>query len=431
MQVSIESTGNLSRRMTVELPPEKIGQEVERRLSAMTRTVRLKGFRPGKAPLKVVKQQFESRVLQEVLSDFMRSSYQDAIAQQKLRPAGGPSIKPENMSQNQGLKYVAEFEIMPEFELANLQDVQISRPAATVLESDVDTMMESLQKQRAIWKVASRPAQTGDRIVIDYEGTVGGEVFENNKATGFTVEIGAKRWLEEFENQLIGLSTGDEKALEVQYPEAGQPSQLAGKMVRFDVKVQSVLEADLPALNDEFAAQFGITDRGLAGLRDEVRANMERELRQRAAAVLRDRVMKALQDVHQIEVPAVMVREEVARLKWSTEQAAGQQALSAIPDQTIETEARRRAALGLIVGEIIRRHAIKLDGKRLMENIEAVAMSYEEPARVIEYYRTNASARTSMETLTLEQQVVDWVMTQSKVTDEQSSFAQLVQGRPA
>ena len=429
MQVSIEPTGTLGRRMTVELPLEKIDEEVARRLAAMSRSVRLKGFRPGKAPLKIVKQQFGSKVLQEVLSDFMRSSYQDAIAQQKLRPAGGPNIRPEPMDTGQGLRYVAEFEVLPEFELADLKDVEIKRPVAEVTEADVDTMMESLRKQRALWQASSEPAKSGDRIAVDYVGTVNGEGFANNTATDFTVEIGAKRWLETFENQLVGLSVGDQRSIEVQYPEESQPAELAGKLVRFDITVKSVSTPVLPPLDEAFANQFGIRDGGVTALRQEVRANMERELRQRTSTALRDRVMKLLLDRHTVEVPQVMIREEANRLRWSTQQSGGEKLLASIPAETIESEAKRRAGLGLVVGEIIRRNDIKLDTVRLRENIEAVAASYEEPAKVVEYYQSNPSARASLDTLTLEQQVVDWVLGQGKVVEEPSSFDEIVNGK--
>jgi trigger factor len=424
MHVSIESTGNLRRRMTVELPSEKIDAEVARRLVAMSKSVRLKGFRPGKAPLNVVKTQFGQRVLQEVLGDLMRSSYKDAIEQEKLRPAGGPSIQPEMGANDRSLKYVAEFEVLPEFEIADLKGLEVRRPQAEVTDADVDKMIESLRKQRVAWEEVQRASETGDEVIVDYEGTVDGLAFSNNSAKDFALELGAGRWLASFEDQLLGLSADERREIDVVYPDSAQPQELAGKTVHFAVHVKTVSKPVLPEVNDGFAAQFGIQEGGVEAFRHEVRANMERELSQRIMTVVQARVMEALLAAHSVEVPLIMVRQEAERLRARMQQTMGQAA--AVPSESLEAEAKRRAALGLIVGEIVRRNSISVDPSLLKSRIELLAASYEAPQQVIEYYYSNPQARASAEALTLEQQVVDWVLARATVTEEKSAFEDLV-----
>lgn len=429
MQVSVESTGNLTRRMTVELPSNKIDEEIARRLADMSRRVRLKGFRPGKAPLKVIRQHYGMKVLQEVMNEFMQSSYQEAITKEKLRPAGGPSIKPEIMAEGEGLKYVAEFEVYPEVELDNLASLEISRPVAEVTEADLDKMMVSLQKQRAEWNDVDRPAEVGDRVTMNYVGKIGGEAFPNNTAENFVLELGAKRWLEDFEDQLVGVKPGDKKSIEVTYPETSQPSDLAGKTVAFEVTITSVKMPVLPELNDEFATLFGISEGGVEALKEEVRANMARELKQRIWTKLRDRVMDSLYSRYPVELPQVLLNYEIERLKQRTQTVGGRQQLAGMPEERIKSEAQRRVALGVVIGEIARRNAIKIDSAKLRENVEMLASSYEEPAKVVDYYYRDAQARASVESMVLEQQVVDWIMDKAKVSEELSSFEELVHGR--
>lgn len=429
MQVSVESTGNLSRKMTVELPSEKIDQEIAKRLADMSRRVRLKGFRPGKAPLKVVRQHYGARVQQEVMNEFMQSSYQEAITKESLRPAGGPSIKPEVMAEGEGLKYVAEFEVYPEVDISNLAEMEIKRPTAEVSDDDLEKMMVSLQKQRAEWSAVDREAQTGDRVVIDYEGKMGGEAFPNNTAKDFTVEIGAKRWLEEFENQLIGVKAGDQKNLEVTYPEGTQPENLAGKAVTFEVTVKSVNEAKLPEIDDAFAKMFGIEEGGVEALRTEIRANMERELKQRSWSKLRDRVMNALHERYPIELPSVLVNHEIENVRKRIAESGGEAVLAKMTDEQVRSQAERRVALGVVIGEVARQNQLKVDGNKVRENIEMLAASYEEPSKVVDYYYSNPQARASVESMVLEQQVVDWIMEKATVIDEPSSFDELVRGQ--
>lgn len=423
MQVSLESTSNIERVMTVHVPAERIENEVQTRLESLKQRVRLNGFRPGKVPLKVVKQQYGASVYQEVLGEVLQSSYEEAIKQEELKPAGGPSIEPVNMTAGQQLEYKATFEVYPEVALQDLSEVEITRTDAEIQSADVDKMIENLRTQRQTWEVVERDAQDGDQIVVDFEGFLGDEAFDGGQAEDMPIVLGQGQMIPGFEDALRGLKAGDETSFEVNFPDDYQSEKLAGQPARFDVKVKAVNEGKLPELDEAFCKQFGIEGGSVEKLRADVEANMQRELKQTLKTLLKNQAMDALVEKHEVEMPKSLLADEIGRLKQQGTQASGQQDM---PDELFTEEASRRVKLGLIVGQIIKDKDISLDSERVDATLEDLASSYEVPDQVKQYYRNNPEQMSMVEAMVLEEQVVDWVVEQAKVAAETKGFDELM-----
>jgi trigger factor len=427
MQVSVETVSNLQRRMTVQVPAEHIEQEVDRRLRSLMKRVRIDGFRPGKVPLKVVQQRYGAGVFQEVVGDVLQSSYQEAIAQEKLQPAGGPSIEPKTMEPGKSLEYVATFEVYPEVAPADLSQVAVERPKVEITEADVDKVIESLRRQHKTFVAVDRPAQTGDQVVVDFEGSLDGEPFEGGKAEAAPVELGAGQMLPAFEEQLAGLRPGEEKTIDVPFPEGYPAEHLAGKTAQFAIKVREVKEPALPPVDDDFAMAFGIEDGSVEKLREEVRANMAREVEQTVRNRVKGQVMDALYKAHELELPEALIREEVERLRQQAQaRFGGQFQAQNLPDDLFSEEARRRVALGLIIRELVRSKDLSVDPDKVQATLDQMAAGYEEPQQVVNYYRTNPQAMSGLEAMVLEDEVVDWVVAQGTVTEKPVSFDELM-----
>lgn len=424
MQVSVESGEGLTRRMTVGLPSDRFEAEVEKRLREIARKVRLPGFRPGKVPVKVLRQRFGGQVQQEVLGDLVKSSFSEAVAQERLRPVGAPHIEPEIDTGERRYGYTAEFEVLPAIELAPVGGKSVKRPTAEVTEADLDDMIERLRTQRKTWAEVERPAQEGDRVTISFTGTLDGEPFEGGSAENLDLELGNGRMIPGFESGLIGAAPGEERRLELSFPQAYHTERLRGRPVVFEVRVARVQEPVLPEVDADFAKAFGIEDGDLARLRQDVRRNMERELRQRISNRVKNQVMDLLLEANPIDLPAVLVKEEISALREQMRQNAGGASLE-LPDSLFEGSARRRVALGLIIAEVVKANQIQVDPARVRAAVEDLASTYEDPQEVIDYYMTSRERRSSVETLALEDQVVDWVMSQVTVDEEPLSFRQL------
>lgn len=423
MQVSVENTSALERRMTVQIPAEQVDSVVKTRLQSMTRTVRLDGFRPGKVPFKVVERKFGSQVRLEALGELISSTYQEAIQQQNLRPAGDPRIEPPRSEGGETLEYVATFEVYPEFEPAAVSDIKVSRPKAEVTDADVDGMLEKLRKQRVEWEPKEAAAALGDRLVIDFEGTIDGESFSGNKASNLPLELGSKTMIDTFEDQLVGAKSGEERTVEVTFPADYRFADVAGKPARFAVKVSQVQAPRLPELDDGFANSFGISEGGLDGLRAEVRRNMERELAQTIKNRVKRQVFDALLEQNAIEVPKALVATEVDALARQAEQ----QGMQSGGREAFENEASRRVALGLIIGEIIRRNQLQVDPERVRAEVENLSASYEKPEEVVQYYYSNREALAGVQSYVMEDMVTDWVLDQAQVTEEPATFDSIMQ----
>ncbi|WP_116811093.1 trigger factor [Steroidobacter cummioxidans] len=426
MQVSVESTGALERRMEVQVPAERVEKAVDERLQRMSRTVRLKGFRPGKVPVKVVRQQFGQQVRQEVLGDVMQSTFNEAVVQEKLTPAGGPRIEPINLEQGADLKYRAIFEVLPQIEIKGVESLNVERPAATVSTADVDAMIQNLREQRPSYAEVERAAQDTDRVTIDFEGTIDGTPFEGGKAESFPVDLGAGRMLADFEAGLRGAKAGDKKDIELTFP-ANYAANLAGKQAKFAVTVHKVEERQLPELNDEFAKIYGVEEGGIERLRSEVQENMERELGEAIKARVKKQILDGLLDSNPIELPKSMVDAQVRELQLDAARRMGARDASQIPPPDgFQDPARRRVALSLLIGEIIRNANIQVDQAQVQTRFEELAAQYPDQGQALQQYRSNPQFRRQMEAAVLEDQVIDWLTQRAQVADKPSTFKEIM-----
>lgn len=423
MQVSVESTSGLGRRMTVEIPADQIDSEVQNKLQQLAQTVRMDGFRPGKVPLSVVKKRYGSRVRAETAGELIASTYQQALQQENLKPAGDPDIEQTKNEPGQELQYVATFEVFPEIEPPALDDITIERVTAEISAQDIDDMLEKLRKQRVTWNQVDRPAAEGDRLEIDFVGTIDGEVFSGGSAKNVPLELGSNSMIPGFEEQLGGVSAGESKTIEVTFPEDYASKEVAGKAASFAIDVKSVAEAGLPELDDEFARAFGVGDGGLDKLREEITRNMERELNAVIKSQVKQQVFDALLEKANLDVPTSLIDNEVDALIKKAEAGA-----DAGGDRSqFEDEARRRVSLGLLIAEIIQRNQLQVDPERVRSTIEDLAQSYEKPEEVVQWYYGNQEMLAGIQTMIMEETVVEWVAGQAKIEEKSSTFKDLMQ----
>ena len=428
MQVSVETLDGLERRMTVRIPAEKVDQEVESRLKDLVRRVKIDGFRPGKVPLKVVKRMYGPRIRQEVMNEELEQSFRQALEQEKLRPTNAPQIEP--LGETEGVGYSAVFEVFPEFQVAGVDGIPVTRPVADISETDIDRMLETLRKQRPEWHEVERPAQSGDRLTVSFEGTIDGETFPGGKAKSTQMVLGEGRLLPAFEENLQGLSKGDEKTFEVTFPDNYQSRELAGKTATFQVQVEVVAESELPTVDDAFAAAYGLEDATVAGLCKALRETMERQLQDGIKADIKRQVMdKLLANNNDVPIPQTMLKEEIDGLarqagivqqdnQKDSEETAG------LKQQMFGEEARRRVALGLIVSNLVEAQGIKVDSSRIQANLEKAANSHPQidPETALQMYRNNPQAMEGIRSMALEDQVVDWLLERASIEDQPSTF---------
>lgn len=413
--------------MKVALPAERVDPEVEKRLREMTRSVRMNGFRPGKVPLSVVRKRYGDQVRQEVFGALVQTTYYEALQQEAITPAGPPRIDPEDKGPGQEVGYTATFEVIPEIIPGDMGGAEIKKPVAEVTDADLEAMIAKLRKQRANWEAADRPAQNEDRLTIDFVGKIDGEAFEGGSAEDVILVLGSGRMIEGFESGLEGASENETRTLELQFPENYQAENLAGKPAVFEVNVKKVEQPLLPDIDEAFVKTFGVEEGTEEAFRSEVRSNMERELKEKIHNLIKTRAMDAVLEINPIEIPKSMVDEEASALRERTRANMGQQAAGIeLPLDLFRGEAERRVKIGLILAEIIKANGIKVDSERVDARIQEMAESYEDPAEVIEYYRTNREQRAHVENMVLEDQVMDWVMQQAKVVDEPAGFEELM-----
>jgi len=426
MQVSLTATGGLERRLEVAIPAAEIDGEVAQRLNKISRTARLKGFRPGKAPLAVIRQQYGDQVHGEVINDLMRSSFSEAVAREKLSPATGPRIEPIAMSPGSDLKYAAVFEVLPEVRLKPVTDLTIEKPVASVGDNDLEAMVDTLRKQRPAFNEVSRVAAANDRVTVDFTGTIDGVEFEGGSGKDVPITIGSGRVMKEFEDALVGAKAGDAREFNANFPADHANPALAGKQATFKVNVSKVEEQQPAALDEEFARSFGIADGNLDSLRNEVRANMERELNEAIRQKMRVQVLEALYTNNPLELPRQMVEETIQELQVEMLRRAGvKDAKQLPPREPFEPPARRRVALGLLMSELVRSAGIKVGREAVQEKLNELAASYSNPDEVRRAYLQNAEMMRQIESQVLEQQAIDWVLGQAKVTEKPSTFSEL------
>ena len=427
MQVSVENIGKLERRMQVQVPAEQVTKEIAARLKTISRTARLNGFRPGKAPLNVIRRQFGPQVHREVIGELLQSSYEQAVTQNSLAPAGSPRIEPQSMDEGQDLKYVATFEVYPEVVMQPIESMELERVTADVDEGDVDAMILRLRQQQMKYSEVARAAALKDKVTVDFEGSIDGMPFAGGKGENIAIVLGEGRMLPQLEQGLIGAAVGEKRSIVVNFPADYRATELAGKEARFATETKKVEEPALPELDEEFCKAFGVTEGGVPKLREDVTANMRREL----AASLRNRnksaVMDKLYSSNPLDIPNVLLDGQIRDLQIEAMRRTGaKDASQAPPREPLVEPARRRVALGLLLNDIIRREKIVVDRARVNERLDEMVSTYGDAAAMKRAYMANADAMRQVENLALEDQAVDWVLAHAKVRDKASSFKELM-----
>ena len=430
MQVTVESTSGLERRLTVAVEEDRIADAVQNRLKDMTRTVKMKGFRKGKVPLKVVQQQYGTQVRQEVIGDVLQSTFYEAVSQENLRPAGMPTFDTKEMAPGKGLEYTATFEVYPEVTIADLSKQSIEKPVCEIDDADVDNMIENIRKQNMAWEAAERAAEEGDQVNLDFKGSIDGEAFEGGEGKGMTIVIGQGRMIAGFEDGLKGAKAGDDLTLDLSFPENYHAEHLAGKPVQFAIHVNSVEAPKLPEIDAEFAKKLGVADGDLARMREEIRNNMQRELESKVKSRLKEGVMDKLLASHEIDVPAALIDNESRALVNQMMQNLASQGMAQqdlkLDSGMFREQAERRVKLGLIMSEIVKQHDLHVDPDKVKAMVDSIAAPYEHPEEVVKWYYGDKRRLAEVESLVFEEQVVDWVMEQAKVEEKTIEFNELM-----
>lgn len=430
MQVSVETTQGLERRLTITIPAAAISTGVEKELRTIAKTRRIDGFRPGKAPVSMIKKMFGLSVLQDVASQQMQNHFYQAIIENKLTPAGAPTFAPKQLAEGQDLEFVATFEVYPEVALDNLAKVEVSKPVVEITESDLDNMIETLRKQHATWESTTAAIANGHRVTMDFTGSIDGVEFEGGKATGFTLEIGQGRMIPGFEDGLLGKKTGETFTIDVTFPEEYHAEALKGKAAQFAITVNAVDAQKLPEVNAEFASLFGLAEPTVDALRAEVKKNMERELSNNIKAKVKDQVVKGLLANHEVEIPQALIGNEIDVLRRQALQRFGNNLdpknLPELPAELFTEQAKDRVKVGLLLGEVIKSNSLQVEDARVQALIETVASAYEDPQEVIQYYNTNKELLQGMRNVALEEQAIDFVLTQAKVTEQKAKFDEIM-----
>jgi len=429
MQVSVETGEGLERKLTIEVPSDSVNEKVEKRLKEISRQVKLDGFRPGKVPMRIVKQRFGQQARHDVYGEVIQKTFYEAASQEKLMPAGEPSIEISDEAAEGGFSYVATFEVVPEVSVADMSSGEIEKLVCEITDADVDAMFDKLRKQRTTWQEVDRAAQNDDQVNINFKGIMDGEAFDGGSADNTPLVLGSGSMIAGFEDGLLGASKGEERTLELKFPEDYRAEHLAGKDVSFEVTVNSVSEPVLPEIDEEFVKSLGVDSGNADELREEVKGNMQNELDQKVKAMSKEKVMDLLIEKHEFDVPSAMVKQESERMKEQTKadmEARGQATSFDLPASIFEEQAKRRVKLGMIVGEVISDQDLKASDDEIRATIESFAASYESPEEVVEYYMNNPQQKASLENLVLEDKVVDWVMSQVKVTEKAQSFDEIM-----
>lgn len=427
--VLVESGQGLERRIRVTVPAGRIDQEVETRLRSVARTARIAGYRPGKAPNAVIRQRFGDQVRREVLQHLLEASYSEAVAREKLRPAGGPRISTDAAvgSPGQDLIYTASIEVFPEFQVQGLERLTVRRPEPKLVDSDLDFVIDGLRRQRLAWAPVSRPAATGDRVVVDFTGRIDGQPMEGGEGEGVPIVLGAGRMIADFERQLVGLRAADERVIQVRFPADYPREGMAGREAEFTVKVREVTEEALPEVDAEFIRALGTQSGDPSDFHDDIRRNMAREFEARSRADVRRQVLESLLQANPIDIPAVLVEQEAASLQADAMRNLGISDIRMAPGiETFREAATRRVRLGLLIGAVIRENQIVVERERVRAKLDELAEGYEKPDEVRKIYSQNAQLLGQVENAVLEEQVVEWLTSRAEVTPEAMSFQELV-----
>jgi len=432
MQVSVETTTGLERKMTVGIPADTINSEVNKKLQNLARTQKMAGFRPGKIPMTVVKKRFGSAVRQEVMQDSMQRSFYEAINQEKLQPAGQPMIEPGKVESGKDFEFIATFEVFPEVKVNDFSELTIEKPVAEIKEKDIDDMLLNLQKQRGTWEPVKRMAKKEDTVIIDFDGSIDGEAFEGGSAEDFSLVLGSDSMIPGFEKQLLKVKKDEEREVKVTFPEDYHKESVAGKEAIFKVVVKEVKGLKLPEIDDEFVTQFGIEEGGVDQLREEITKNMQRELDMTLKGKAKGNVLDSLKDANDVDVPKALIDQEVETLRkqameqFSQGRGGNLDDLPEMPASLFEEQASTRVKLALLMNEIISINDLKADAERVRETIESAAAAYDQPEEMVNWYYSNPQHLQQVESTVVEEQVVDLILEAATVTEKTFSFDELM-----
>ncbi|HFE37804.1 MAG TPA: trigger factor [Gammaproteobacteria bacterium] len=434
MQVSVEAIGGLGKRMTVDVPAEKIETEVTKRLKSLQPTVKLQGFRPGKVPMSVIKKRFAGKIRQEVTGEVVSLTFVDAVNKEDLKPAGVPKIEAQSHDPASGLRYVAVFDVYPEIKITGVEDIKIERDVVEIQEADIDSMIEKLRKQRCGWKAVERAAKVGDRLNTDFIATINGETFAGGEGKDLQVIIGENSMIAGFEDGLLDAEVDQTVEMDLTFPADFSDKDIAGKQAHFNVLIKAIEEPELPELDDEFVKVFGVTEGGVEAFREEIKISMSRELDGILKSKIKKSVMDELLANNTFELPESLIADESKRL---AEKMSGQTKMrqgnhspknpNPFEASQFAEEARRRVALGLIIGEIINENELKAPEEEVREKVESIASSYHDPNEVISWYYQDKARLTDIESMVLEDLVVDWVLGKAQVIDNAKTFDEIAE----
>jgi trigger factor len=430
MQVSIETTQGLERKLTISVPAESVDVEVRNRLRHISKTQRIDGFRPGKVPATVIQKRYGQSVRQEVAGELMQRNFVDAIVAEKMNPAGRPSFIAKSNEDGKALEFEATFEIYPDVALTGLESIVVNRPNVEVTDADLNEMFTTLQNQHKTWKENKRKTKDGDKLTLDFTGRVDGEIFEGGEAKDFELELGAGRMIPGFEKEITGMKVGEEKTIKVTFPEDYHAENLKGKEAEFDIAIHKTEGPILPTVDEDFAKLFGVEEGGVEALRTEVSTNMTRELTQAVKAKVKEQVIEGLLEANDVEIPKALIAQEIEVLrKQALQRFAGQmdaKNMPELPSEMFEEQAKRRVKVGLLLGEVIKVNELKVDENKVNELIASAASAYEDPKEVIEYYATNKELNQQMQNVALEEQAVELLLESAKVKSKKASFKDIM-----
>jgi trigger factor len=432
MQANLESLGTLERRLSVAVPLAEIDREIDTRLKRLSRTVKMDGFRPGKVPLKVVAQQYGPQIRQEVLGDAIQRTFGEAVREQNLRVAGYPRFEPKPLNEGASeFEYSATFEVYPDVQVGDISSSSITRPQLAVSEADIDRTLDVMRKQRATYESVERGAENGDRITMSYKGTIDGSEFAGGKAENQAIVLGEGRLLADFESQLQGMKAGDARTFELRFPDDYHGKDVAGKTATFELNVSEVAVPRLPDIDAEFAKSLGVVEGDVTKMRTEIKGNLEREVKTRLKSRVKDQVMQAFLDVTQVEVPKALVESEIERLRNFARQDLAARGIpvkddTPLPADMFEKQAQRRVNLGLILAELVKAHQLQAKPEQVRSTVEEQAESYENPQEVVRWYYQSPERLREIESMVLEDNVVDWALRTARVEDKPIAFDELM-----
>lgn len=426
MQVSVEQSGNIERKMTISLPAERVDSEISRQLQRLSKQVKVPGFRPGKVPMKIMKSRYLGQVMQDVITDLIQSSYQEALGQESLRPAGAPSIETSSGGEGKDLEYTATFEVYPDLTGLTLSGLKIERNLCEISDQDIDTTLDSLRRQRVEWKSVDAEAKDGNRVTLDFTGTVDGKPFTGGEGKAMPVVIGSGSLIPGFESQLIGIKEGEDRTLTVKFPDDYHAAEMAGKEAIFDVKATEVAEEVLPEIDEALAKSFGVEGGGIEKFREEIRDNLSREASDRTDITVRDAIFQAVLESNEIDVPKALVEQELKMLVETAEKEQPEITKNEEAVAMYRKLAERRVSLGLILAEITEREAMIPAADAVESRLQKLAETYEDPSSFIEWYKADRQRLSEIEAQVLEGMVVDKLLKDAEITDKTISFEELV-----